>query len=187
MTYKTYKQEETWADIQGYEGIYQVSDLGHVRSLDRTINHPHCGKVRRKGKILKHVKNADGYDGVFLYINGKSKRCAVHRLVAETFCEKPEGNVEVNHLNENREDNRASNLEWISHADNVRYGTCIEKRAKAFRKPGIATDKNGVEHRFESLTDAAKHFGFLRGEISRCCRGIYKTYHDMTWRYAEEV
>lgn len=187
MSYKKAEEMETWVDIPDYEGSYQVSDLGRVRSLDRTVKHPHWGRVNRKGKILKHVKNTDGYDGVFLYQDGVSKRCAVHRLVAESFCEKRCDDFEVNHINENKNDNRAINLEWVSHGDNVRYGTGPRRRGKTLGKPVIATDRNGIEHRFESMAEAAEYFGILHGEISRCCRGIYKTYYGMSWQLTEEV
>lgn len=184
--YITYKQE-IWADIPGYEGAYQVSDFGDVRSLDRVVNHKRWGTMKRKGKMLKQVKNSDGYPGVYLYRDGEMTRQPVHRLVAELFCEKTGDDLEVNHRNENKEDNRASNLEWITHADNVRYGTGNPRRAKSLSIPVIATREDGTELRFESCADAARTLGILRGEISRCCRGIYKSYKCMKWRYAEEV
>lgn len=186
MSYITYKPE-IWVDIHGYEGSYQVSDHGRVRSLDREVKHPRWGTMKRKGKLLKPVYNSDGYAGVFLYSEGKSRRASVHRLVAEHFIDNPKHESEVNHINEDKRDNSVQNLEWVSHADNVRHGTGIARRAKAISQPVIATDANGTEYRYGSTAEAARTLGILKGEISRCCRGIYKQYKGMKWRYAEEV
>lgn len=119
--------EEIWKDIKGYEGKYQVSNLGRVRSL----NYHRSGKP---GVLTLH-DNKNGY----LYVNLNHKSCRVHRLVADTFIENPNKLTDVNHIDENKYNNCASNLEWMSHKDNVNYGNCINKRRK------VMADKKGIK------------------------------------------
>ncbi len=135
--------EEIWKDVIGYEGYYQVSNLGNVKSLSRLIlgrgNHP----TLLKEKLLKFSKNQSGYYQVILYKNGKRKAFKVHTLVAIVFLNhKPDGthNMVVDHLNEIKTDNRVSNLRITNHRDNVarsvknqssKYvGVCWNKNAK---------------------------------------------------------
>ena len=113
--------EEVWRTIVGYEGLYVVSNMGRVRSLERIDS---LGRVVKE-KILSPSKNGnEGYLFVYLYKNGKSKNHYIHRLVLSAFapCENME-NLEVNHLDENKENNNLNNLEWITHKDNQNYGT----------------------------------------------------------------
>ena len=120
--------EEIWEDIVGYEGLYQVSNLGRVKSLDRIDASGH----RRKGKILKPKINHGGYVQINLYNNSIRKTVSVHRIVAIAFIPNDdiENKTEVNHLNEVKTDNRVENLQWCSPKENVNHGTCIERRAK---------------------------------------------------------
>lgn len=113
----------TWKDIEGYEGLYQVSSTGLVRSLDR-INS--AGK-RIKGQIRHQTKNKNGYLYVNLCKNGVVHNCSVHRLVANAFIPNPDDLYTVNHKNENKEDNRVENLEWMTLQNNLRYGTHDER------------------------------------------------------------
>ena len=112
---------EIWKDVIGYEGYYQVSDIGNVRSLDRIV--PRKGGVGRliKGKDMSLIKNEDGYLTVKLSKDGVSRRIHVHRVVAEAFIENPDKLEEVNHKDYDRTNNAVDNLDWISHGDNVRY------------------------------------------------------------------
>ena len=119
--------EEIWKDIKGYEGKYQVSNLGKVKSL----NYLRTGKEG----FIKMYDNKNGY----LYVNLNGKMFRVHRLVAEAFIENPNKLTDVNHIDENKYNNCASNLEWMSHKDNVNYGNCINKRRK------VMTDKKGIK------------------------------------------
>lgn len=111
-------KNETWVDIKGYEGHYQVSNKGGVRSLDRTVN---IGKSKqfKKGIVLKITKKRGGYLGVCLRKNGKSKNFYVHRLVAINFIENKNNLPQVNHIDGNKLNNNVSNLEWSSSKDNV--------------------------------------------------------------------
>lgn len=115
---------ENWLPIAGYEGLYEVSDLGRVRSLVRRNN-------RWKPGVLKPRKDRRGYLHVRLYKDGKVKDMSVHRLVAEAFIPNPLNLETVNHKDENKQNNAGSNLEWMSVADNINYGTRNRRIAEA--------------------------------------------------------
>ena len=112
---------EKWRDVRGYEGLYQVSSEGMVRSLDRYVTHSRNPdfNVLRKGKIMSPVNHGNGYLYVSLTMRGKRKNHYIHRLVAEAFVRNPNAFNEVDHKNRNRRDNRAENLRWVDHADNM--------------------------------------------------------------------
>ena len=116
------KIEEIWKDAAGYEGLYQVSNLGRIKSY-----------WRGQDRILKQTLDKRGYYGVRLYKNGKGKHLNVHRLVAETFLGKIPKGLVVNHINEIKTDNRLENLEICTIKENINHGTCIVRRSAARR------------------------------------------------------
>lgn len=118
-------QEEIWRDIKGYEGYYQVSNLGNVKTLHANKGH--------KIKLLSIAPHPRGYRQVNLYKDGKHESLLVHRLVATAFIPNPNNYNEVNHISEDKHDNRVCNLEWVSHAENCRYGTIRERISQANR------------------------------------------------------
>ena len=115
--------KEIWKDVIGYEGIYQVSNLGRVKSLERDVYNPLHGTIRRKEKIKKQWLNQDGYLIAKLCIDGENKNIPVHILVAKAFL----GNydysdgLEVNHKDLDRTNNHVDNLEWLTHRGNIDY------------------------------------------------------------------
>lgn len=124
--------EEVWKDVKGYEGFYQVSNTGYIRSLDRVIPHSHgSGNRVLMGRILMAHPNPKGYLHAVLSVRCKTLTIRVHRIVAETFIPNPLNLPEVNHIDENKQNNSASNLEWTSHIDNIRYGTGMARSAKS--------------------------------------------------------
>ena len=114
-------EEEIWKDITGYDGAYQVSNLGRVRSRDRIIKREYHNNCIRKGKILKPQIDKDGYLRINIYKNKKIKMGLIHRFVAQEFIPNPDNLPQVNHKNLNKQDNRIENLEWISLKDNIKH------------------------------------------------------------------
>ncbi len=118
----TIKQQymETWKDIKGYEGSYQVSDKGNVRSLDRHIQSRY-GTRKIKGCFLKKLCDKDGYHKVNLKQSQKGKNCFIHRLVAIAFIENDKNKPQVNHKNGVKNDNNVENLEWVTLSENRQH------------------------------------------------------------------
>lgn len=119
---------EVWKDIPGYEDLYQVSNMGRIRAfpkMTRIGNKKRFCEMRFLSPIVQH----SGYAHIGLWRNGDCKQARLHRLVAEAFCvnDNPQCKTQVNHLNEDKLDNRAENLEWVTAKENTNYGTCIEK------------------------------------------------------------
>lgn len=158
---------EEWRDIKGYEGLYQVSNEGRVRSLERWCRN---GKQLVKGKIKSIFKMADGYYGVTLQKDGNSKVKKIARLVAKTFIPNPQNLPEVNHKNEDKSLNSVENLEWCSRSYNVNYGTRNKRVGDHFLKKVCKLDLNGeILKIYDSLTDASNDNNLSISRISDCC------------------
>ena len=125
--------KESWKDIEGYEGLYQISNLGKVRSLNRIVQG--TNDYFQKGIELKPIDNGK-YLFVTLRKNGNKKIFYIHRLVAEYFVDNPNNYNEVNHIDENKHNNSYNNLEWCTHKYNANYGTRNERIAKNKQKAG---------------------------------------------------
>lgn len=178
--------EEIWKDIKGYEGWYQVSNLGRVRSLDRYVNGNgiSCDFQFMKGKILKGIPDKLGYIRVNLRRNASYNIRLVHQLVAEAFIDNPDNLPYINHKDEHPENNVVDNLEWCTPKYNVNYGTSIERSSRTKWRKVIQFDKEGNEiARWDSLKEAAKFIGRAQQNISRCCRGKAPSCGGYIWRY----
>lgn len=110
--------DEVWKDIKGYEGYYQISNFGNIRSLDRWINN-NGTLVFRMGKILSPSKSGPGYLQIAFYVDGKIQKKYIHRLVMEAFNPTDNPELEINHIDENKENNMITNLEWVTHKENM--------------------------------------------------------------------
>jgi len=112
-------ENEIWEDIDGYEGLYQISNLGRIKSLPRTITY--TVKMETKELIMKPSVSSSGYCGVNLKGIGKVKRLNVHRILAKTFINNKNKKKCVNHKDGNRLNNNLSNLEWVTHSENSKH------------------------------------------------------------------
>ena len=161
--------EEIWKDKKGYEGHYQVSNWGRVKSIK-------FGKE----KILKLIKDKDGYLQVTLCKNNIKKVYKVHRLVAEAFIDNPDNLPQVNHKDENKTNNNVENLEWCTNEYNINYGTRTERCSK----PVLQYTLDGEFVReWESAIQAEREGGFNNTCICQCCLGKRKTHKGFIWKY----
>ena len=186
---KTLHVAEIWRPIAGYEGLYEVSNLGRVRSLDRIQYNPVAAthKTFHPGHIMNGVVSHRGYRMVALRdINGKRKNCSVHRLVAMAFIQNPNNLPFVNHLNYDKLDNRVENLEWCTEFENVHYG-----RADRIRQANQPNNKPVLQYSLDgeflceyiNITSAARVVNTTRANIRKCCNGIYKHAAGYKWTY----
>lgn len=121
---------ELWRPVVGYETYYVVSNYGRVRSLPRYVNFIH-GTVRKlKGKVLKPMTDANGYQYVMLAYNGTQKSKFIHRLVGEAYLDKPDPSCEINHIDGDKRNNAVDNLEWVSHKHNIQHSFDAELHKK---------------------------------------------------------
>ena len=192
---------EIWKDIKGYEGLYQVSNLGRIRSF-----HEYKGTNYR---IVSLGKGKIGYLTVCLHLKGKRKTFNVHRLVAETFIKKPIGKDFVNHKDENKQNNKVSNLEWCTRSYNYNYGTCKERAIKNHdyskmkekinyfelsHKAAIKRMRKVIQYdlnmrlikKWNSIKEC-KENGFNPKDICLCCKNKRHSHKGYIWRYADEV
>lgn len=200
---------EEWRDIEGYEGLYQVSNDGRVKSYKRNKN----------GKLLTNTTNNDGYLVVSLYdsVNKKEIQKKVHRLVAEAFIPNPDNKPQIDHINTVRNDNRVENLRWCTQNENnnnpITKNRCdaskigrkhSEITKKLFsqkrkgKKPSDKAINASIEKKQKTVyqydknlnlitmyksTRAAKQYGYDSSCISRCCNGLRQEYKGYKWSY----
>lgn len=183
-------EEEIWKDIEGFEGKYQISSIGRVKSIDRILPHAIHGTWHIRERILKPHWNGQGqsqYMCVHLHSGkGKMSCLRIHRMVAETFIPNPDNLPQVNHIDGDKSNNAVSNLEWVTIQENVdhawRNGLC-ENIVKAKQKPVVNLDTG---ERYASLADAERRYGNTFGGISHVINGKSKHAHGYRWAYAEE-
>ena len=205
--------KEEWRYIKEYEGLYQVSSLGRVKSLNyRNSN---------KEKILKLNLNKSGYLHICLSKNGKVKAFNVHRLVAQAFIPNPNNYPIINHKDEDKSNNCVNNLEWCTYGYNSNYGTCKHRISTTKKEKGMAKGKNnpfyGKHHteyskkkisenhkvrkvkcittgkEFNTIKEAGEYYKIKYStNISKCCRGVQKsagkhpvTGEKLVWKYVE--
>lgn len=179
--------DEIWKPIPNYEGYYEASNLGRIRS------------VYRYKRVLKPMISNTGYERVDLFKNRHRKQYSVHRLVAITFIDNPDNKPFVNHRDENKINNCADNLEWVTHVENCRYGTAIERRTKHFdyskrkinnagqieacSKPIAQYTKDGrFVRNWKSASECARKNGWQISNIRRCCKKEYATAYGFVFR-----
>lgn len=173
---------EIFRPIKGYEAYYQVSNYGRVLALPNSRH--------KKAKFLKPLKNGKpDYLFVYLRTDKNPKGCLIHRLVAEAFLPKPEGYNEVNHINEDKHDNRAENLEWCTHKQNCNKGTrnariSATQRNNRRSKPVYQYTLDGVlVGYYSSGMQVQRDTKFFQSIISACVNGRTKTAYGYIWRH----
>ncbi len=196
--------EEIWKDIPDYEGYYQASNLGRIKSMPRVVTN-YRGSHISKEKILKQHCDKKGYSKVYLLKNKVGKTTCVHRLVALAFLSNPNNWPDINHKDENPSNNNVENLEWCTEKYNSNYGTCIERRKASYVRnqsflkanatkvknqsrchetPIFGTSKNGdTILSYKSITEAARSTGISKGHIGECVKGIRKSAGGYYWKY----
>lgn len=182
---------EKWKDVIGFEGLYQVSDMGRVRSVDRIIVRSNGTLLPLKGRILPQYQKLGNSTMPRLYVNlckhGKAYTKLVHRLVAEAFIPNPEKYEQVNHKDENPLNNNLGNLEWCTNIYNHNYGTRNERQAKSLHKSVEMYDINGKYVRtFESVKAAALEINGDPSSITKVCKGKYKHHKNFIFKYASQ-
>lgn len=167
--------KEIWKDIGGYEGLYQVSNLGRVNRV-------------ATGRVLKGGKDGGGYLNVDLCKNGKRKTHTIHRLLAQAFIPNPENKSDVNHIDEDKTNNNVNNLEWSTRKENLNHGTRNERSSKTKSIPIIATNlKTGESREFYSTKDCAIKLGLSGPSITSVLKGRLKQTGGYTFKYKESV
>lgn len=171
--------QERWEWVPGYQGIYKVSDQGRVYSKRRP---------NTKGGLLRPRKDKNGYVTVMLFKNRESLNHKIHRLVALTFLSNPDNKPEVNHINGQKADNRASNLEWVTASENIKHASKIGlKNQNGEKNPSfkgwiIATNlTNGQTIRMAGKADIKSKW-FIQASVSQCVHGRQKVHRGHTFQ-----
>lgn len=189
--------EEVWKDVIDYEGLYQVSNLGHVRSLDHYVAHSYGGVALHRGR-LKKVSFDGNYLNVTLSKDGKTRTFRVHRLVAAAFIPNPDACKCVNHIDGNKRNNVVSNLEWCTHRQNTQHA--INHGLITFENTGFTSwPKESREHyskirkkaivrsdgkQYKCTADAAADLGVTYSAVSHVLRGLEETCRGYSFSYA---
>lgn len=174
--------DEIWRDIEDYEGLYQVSDLGRVRSLDHYAKSKGGSLHFVKGRILKGTKYKNGYLCVMLCKNGIAKHHYIHRLAGEAFIPNPDNLPEIDHINRIRTDNRLENLRWAD--DRLQYDNSGTR--KSLSKPVLqyTLDMEFVAE-YPSTAEAERQTGINNSKICQVCKGKRKSAGGYIWKYKE--
>lgn len=163
--------EEIWRDIEGFEGLYQVSNLGRVKRVTT-------------GRVLKGCKDKDGYLRVKLCKNNVGCYKLIHRLVAQAFIPNHENKPQVNHIDEDKTNNMVSNLEWMTAKENSNHGTRNERTSKKQSIPIIATNlKTGNSTEFYGTSECARQLGLNHSHITDVLKGRLKQTKGFTFKY----
>lgn len=173
------KADEIWKDIKGYEKLYQISNKGRIKSLERkTFKADKYGQslLLHKEKILTNNIMKSGYSMITLYKSGKPKSYFIHRLVAQAFIPNPNNYKEINHIDKDRKNNNVNNLEWCTRAYNNAYS-----KAKAVNQYNL---QGKFIKTWESAKQAAEENNIYRSNITSCCKGKAKTTGGFMWKYA---
>ena len=175
---------EIWKPIKGYEGLYEVSNLGRIKSLKRLVKKWDGYRIVPE-KILTPRANNRGYLRINLCKDGITKTFSPHRLVAEAFIPNPDNLPCVNHKDENPLNNVVSNLEWCTYSYNNSYGNRNKRIALSNSKPVLQYTLDGQFVKEWSSTMECGRNGFQQSSVAACCRGERNKHKNYIWKYKE--
>lgn len=193
---------EIWKPIIGYEGYYEVSNMGNIRSVERKVECPNrwggFNIMRYESILLKPITINSGYLVVTLSKKNKPKRELVHRLVAEAFIPNPDKKPEVNHINEIKTDNRSENLEWMTKSENLHYGTGVfrghHNRDRKWHREHYGglnphskkviqlSIDNKIIKEWECINEASRALNINSTSIGKCANGKIKMAGGFKWK-----
>lgn len=172
--------KEIWKDVPKYEKLYQVSNLGRIKSLPRN-------GTTKKEKILKQTIDNNGYLIVGLHKNNEAKKVCVHWIVADAFISKKENCKVINHIDGNKLNNKLNNLERCTQSHNVKEAFRLGLQVPYNEKSVLQYDLDGnFIKEWKSACEAERQLKISQANISACCRGVRKTTGKCIWRFKEE-
>lgn len=184
------KEVEEWKPVVGYEGLYEVSDWGNVRSLDVYLPSKGGSLALRRGRQLKQYLDKDGYCRVGIHKGGKESTVGVHQLVALAFIPNPENLPIIDHINGIRNDNRVENLRWFTvKLNNSTEQAKHKKSLAAFKRKDNKkiiyqyTLDGELVAEYESTSEAERVKGYGRSALSKCALGKQGTSYGYIWSY----
>ena len=180
---------EIWKDIKDYEGLYQVSNKGRIKRVERDYICKHYAggnsKYTLKEQILKPRKSNTNYLQVGLVKNKKQKHFSIHKLVANAFIENPNNYKIINHKDSNIENNNVENLEWCTQSYNIQYAYNNKTKTPPNMRKILQLDNEIIINEFTSMMEAQRITGIKYENISKCCRNLRNKAGGYKWAYAE--
>lgn len=183
------KDIELWKPIEGYEGLYEVSNFGRIKALDRThIQKGNKGCVYShvyKGRIMKPIlSKGDKYYSIALYKKGKMTKYNIHKIVAKAFIPNPDNLPQINHKDENKANNRADNLEWCTALYNLTFGSRLDRIAdKKAKKVALLNEDGKPVAIFSNISKIEREYGICHSNIVAVCKGKRKRAGGYRWAY----
>lgn len=178
--------KKEWKEIKGYEGKYIVSNYGEIISLPRYKNNHSKKQYVEPKEIPTYTNSTNGYVYVALYKDGRMRNLRLHRLVAEAFVKRETNKNQINHIDGNKQNNRADNLEWCTSQENIRhaYNMGLKNNDKQKIKVNQYDLKGNLINSFNSISEASKITGYSMGSISLCLNDKRKTAYKYIWKRA---